>query len=432
MISSLKHKLTDKYIRQAPGTKTFFKNLSIIGVAFIISKVFSTIANVVAARFFGKDLFGELSLAMQVATFSMMLMMGGLNSAVMRYGAGKKDPSQEIATAFYMSLLYSAVVIAVTFLASDFITGWLPSVSKSMLIWGSLLGFGMTIYTLLNAFTQTLHRFKVRGVAEIVFGALLLPGFYLGFLLEGKNYTSLIIAYLICYLITGIWISTKLRGGLKWNFLPTAERNTMLKYGMFSIFTCISYIMTFVVQPFQIDYYVGKGDLGIFRVYSMASIMIAGYLSSTIQTVFFPKISASNNKLGIWRRTLSAWIKIWPCLLIFYVVLTWISVLMSGKEEYPLNWSWVFLFSLSSSLLTVMNSFGQLITAEGHRGMKWGIITSAFSGLVNFTATAFLVPRYGVGGAAGALAINYFLTIAALFVVKGLVYNKPQHEPSEN
>lgn len=430
MIASVKNRIVEKYLRQAPGTKSFFKNLSIISAAFLISKVFSTVANVLAARYFGKEIFGQLSLTMQVATFSMMVMMGGLNSAVMRYGAGKEDPSREISTAFYMSLLYSAVVMLLTFLLSDVIIGFLPSVSKSMLVWGSVFGLGMTVYTLLTAFTQTVHRFKVRGVAEIIFGALLLPGFYLGYLIAGKDSTSLVIAYITCYIITGGWIAYKLGNKLKPNLLPRVERNSMLKYGMLSVFTCISYIMTFVVQPFQIDYYRGAGDAGVFRVYSMASIMIAGYLSSMIQTVFFPKISASNNKLGIWKRTISAWIKIMPLLLVFYGVITWLSVLLSGKHEYPVNLSWIMIFAVASTLLTVMNSFGQLITVEGHKGMTWGILTSAFSGLVNFTATAWLVPKYGVGGAGAALAVNYFLTISALFFVKGIVYKNARPVPN--
>src|SRR5690606_13873465 len=132
----------------------------------------------------------------------------------------------------------------------------------------------------------------------------------------------------------------------------------------------------------------------------------------------------SQDRKGIWNRLTKAWVRgALPVMLAFAAILA-LTVTVSGKE-YPLLWEQVLLFSAASPPITITTASGQILAAQGVRGIRWGLILSLVSGAVNFGLSYWLIPRLGITGAVLALIGNYAITLAGAFAVKNNTLNTP-------
>lgn len=419
----LRHAVSSKSRSLGPGSHAFLKSLSIVTLCFAISKVFSSAAMVIMARYLGRTVFGEASVVLLVSQNLSLFMLCGLNVAIMRYGALKERADQAVATSLFLVAVTSAASAAVFWLVRDPLARLLD-LNESKMLWALGLGVLFTSYVILTSVYQVRSLFKARGIIEVAFAALLLPALALGGYLMGRSYQSMLMAYGLGYLLCLPFMVWRFRDLFSPRLLFAPHTREIMAYGSLALVSNVGYILTFIVQPLQLQHIYGEDEVALFRLYCGGSVYLATFASTIFYTVFFPKVSASTNKRAIWNRLNRAWMRAAVPMTVFYAVIMIVTVFLSGRE-YPLIWSQVVLFGMASTLITIATTYGQIVTSQGVRGMRWGLAISLGSGVSNYVLSALLIPKYGISGAAFALAGNYALTLLFTFAVRNTILNMP-------
>lgn len=423
----LRQSVRNKSISLGPGSHSFLKSLSLVTLCFSLSKVFSSAATVIMARYLGPAGFGEAQVILLVAQFLSLFMLFGLPIAVIRYGAAEERPESVISTSLYLAGFTTVVSAWIFWLARDLVGRWID-LSDVKVQWALQLGLLFAIYTMLTSIYQARSEFKRRGIIEMVFAALLLPGLGLGHLLTGRSYQSLLIAYSAAYILCLPPMIWRFRRLFSPAYLFAPQTKEMLSYGCLALLSNTGYILTFLVQPLQLQHAHGEADVGLFRLYCAGSVNLATFATTIFYTVFFPKVSASKDRQGIWRRLNTAWVRAALPLIVVFAGIQVTTVSLSGGQ-FPLWWNQVILFAIASTLITITTTYGQVLTAQGVRGMRWGLIISVVSGMTNYLLSAALIPHFGITGAALALIANYTLALAGAFAVRNTVLNAPDPSP---
>lgn len=406
--------------RLGPGTQKFLKNLSIITVFFALSKVFSSISMIIVARFLGSIHLGSATLIISIANILGIVMQLGMPIALMKYGGARQNPDKEVATSFFVVSTASCVILLFTWLLKDHIIQNFD-LHPNDIFW--ILGYAVlfTYYQLLTTIYQAYHDFKRRGIVELAFSVLLLPGLLIGHWLFSGNYETMLTAYILSLGVLIPFMVWRYRALISLKLLSASTIKRMSQYGFIAMLSNSGFIMVMLIQPLQIERVLGEGGLGVFRVYSNGSINMAAFITGVFYAVFFPKVSASVNKSAIWLRAVQAWKRACIPLFLVFAVLTTAIVWLSGADEYPLEWYYVTLAALVALLITVQATFGQMIGSQGIVGARWGVITSTFSGIVSILATHWLLPVYGLAGAFMALVITFGIHLLVTLSLKSVI-----------
>ncbi len=399
------------------GGIRFLKNLSWIGLCFGISKVFSSLAPIAAAKIMGPEVFGEASLVLTTAQLFYIVMLFGMNVAVVRYGAGRADPTREITTSVLITLAASVYTTVVIVLGRQAIMYW-AHINAETIRYGLLFALAFTFYTLLTSALQALHRFKERGVAEVALSLLMVPGLVFGILLFGKHDTrGLPFAYIMAYIVASLpWVWMILGRRTRLSTVERPQLLEMVKYGGLACSGNIGFILIYSIQPLQVNAYLTATDVGVFRAYSMASIGMAAYFTTVFNTVFFPKASASTDRVGLWKTLLRVWSWGWIPAFLGFIVLELVLISLMGREKYRLDPMLVCLFAGASTLVSFQGSMAQIVNAAGVRGVGVGIVISSLSGVACFLSSAWFLPRFGVAGSAWAVVVAYGVALVGMLV----------------
>jgi O-antigen/teichoic acid export membrane protein len=368
-----------------------------------------------AARYLGRETFGQATLAITVGQFLSMFMLAGMNASVVRYSAPKTAPREEV-TATLIVVALATVVVSLWLL----IQGG-PNMARffgfgsAINIAGLVFAISATIFVLTTSILQGLHKFFERGIGELLTAVGVVVGLGVGIWLFGRHFASYVAATCLGFLagslysIVYCWLYL---GGLR---LPDRKTlGVMVIYGLLSLFGNIGFILTFYIQPMLLNKLLSTSDVGLFRVYQTASITIALSLAVIFNTVFFPKASASSDRQGLWRVTWRLW-AIAALPLGCAYILSQILLIPVAGHQYPIKMDLVLLFAVTSLVITVQTTVGQFLGAEGIRGSAAGLVISAISGILCIAATYVLVPKLLLKGACLALLGAY--GIALIFVI---------------
>jgi len=400
--------------------RTFLFSVGWITLSFALSKVLSSVAVILVARIYGPEGFARCQMPLIAAQVFNLLVLLGMNNAVIRYGAAKAEPAAEVTFGLLANLGMAVFVTAATLLFLRPISGALGLEPRDTQ-WALVLGIAYAFYSFLTGVLQATHRFKARGFVEIAFSVLILPGLLLGNQLKPGSYEAVLLGYFVSYVLPVPALVWLVRGLLRLSRLQEAHRREMAWYGTYTCLASIGYLLTFVAQPLQVNHYLDDSETGIYRLYCQGSIGMAAFATTAFGTVFFPKASMSQNRRAVWGRLVRLWLRLWPLILAFFAALLVVVVYLSGHHEYPLKPGYLALFSLASLLICIQSTFGQLLAAIGVNIMKWALLTSLLSGLINYVATMVLVPRLGIAGAAWALILNYAVTLLATWSLRGFL-----------
>lgn len=395
-------------------------SLSVVSLCFAISKIFSSIATVVVARYLGKQIFGEANVILLISQVVCPLMLFGLHMSVMRFGAGKENPAPFVSMTFYVSVITTVLVSGIAWAMRPYLNMWMV-LTDSMMAWSIGLAVIISAYTLFTHYYQMANFFKERGLIEVSLGFMLLPGLALGFWLTGMSFKTILITYAVAYGVCVPPMVWRFRAMLSPRHLFAPGWVEMLKYGGFACFSGIGFILTFVIQPLQLNHYTNESQVGIFRLYSASSLSLATFATTIFYTVFFPKVAASGNRRRIWQLLTKAWVRAALPLMGLYAAVFSVSVWLSGND-YPLSWTYVLLFSLASVLITIQTTYGQMVAAQGVRGMRSILVIGILSGLLNILLSRWLIPPMGIVGAVLALIINFSLSLGTIAVLRNKLF----------
>ncbi|MGC8841998.1 MAG: lipopolysaccharide biosynthesis protein [Candidatus Sumerlaeaceae bacterium] len=400
------------------SARSFAKSAGWIGITFLFSRAIGMIVPLLAARYLGKEIFGKATLAITVGQFLSMVMLLGMNNAVVRYGAPKQQPREEVAAALFVTAFATLAVLLVVGLGGGQALACTFHFEKDIIHWGVLFALFATAYVLTTSFLQAFHRFYERGVGELLTAVSVVFGFGCGVLAYGRHLAAYLLAICLAFLTAtcyAVYHTKRHLGTMAWPAPHTLR--VMTAYGTLSTLGNIGFILTFYIQPMILNKLLSASEVGLFRVYQTASITIAQSLSVIFNTVFFPKASASANRKELWRVTWRLWAVALLPLGAAYILSQLVLIPVAGRD-YPLNWNLMGLFAITSLFITVQSTVGQFLGAEGVRGVAAGLVVSIVTGSVCVGTSYLLVPRFHLAGACLALLFAYAIALVLVILAQ--------------
>lgn len=420
---------TGQSLRSA-SARSFVKSVGWIGVSFVTARAVGMFVPLVVARLLGPKEFGLASLAVTVGQFLSMVMIFGMNNAVVRYAAPLERPRQEIGAA---SLgVVGATAFALLLLYADGLRRMQDSfgLTSQVVRAGVVVGLLSTLCVFATAVLQGLHRFFARGVAELLTSVGSILGLGVGLLIFGKESRAYVTAVCFGFLLASLYAIERIWravGPPQWPAPPLLKR--IAAYGLFSCLGNIGFILTFYFQPMIVNKLLSEYEVGLFRVYSTVSITVALVMTVVFNTVVFPKASASTNRAALWRITWRLWAIAAIPLGLAYVVSQLVLLPIAGKQ-YPVDIALVGLFALVSLVITIQSTTGQYLAVEGLRGVVAGLVISVATGMICILGSYTFIPQHKLYGACLALLVSY--TAALVLVVLAETWLLRRGERVEN
>lgn len=398
----------------------------------IVTDLFFLLLALMISRFRGAAGLGSFILAVTVFNFLGIVGGLGLKQGALRYVAffrGKNDPGRlrsVIRTSLLIGLGFSAFLGAALIIRPE----W-PAIlvfrKPELVPTFRILGIGLPIFTLsviLLSVVQGFKKIKLQVLAENIVRpafALILIVILIGL---GAGVNSLIGAWVFSYLLVVslclFWLARMLpppapgpRGG--------GEIKKLLQFSLPLLLVSVMHRLLANMDVMMLGYFSPLAAVGIYGIAARLSILIAVPLEA-LDVIFAPviaEISGRNEpeKLGKLYRVSSVWI-IWAAAGTFALILILASPLMElfGRNFQAGEIALVIL-GLGQLTQVAVGSAGFLLAMTGHPRVI--LYNNAAMCVLNFFLNLYLIPRYGIPGAAIASAVSWSaINLARLAEVK--------------
>ena len=404
-------------------TKQIAKGSGITLLGAPIGRGFQALSQIVVARLLGIELFGLYILGLTVLKFLEMISRLGLTQGGIRFtslynGAGDERRAKgTIIQAISLPFLVGIFLGTVVFISSKFISTSifhhpeLNNVIKAFSIGIPFLASMMIAASLTKSFKVAQYFIYVKDMFHNISGLLLFIVLYwLGFRIYGAVYAYVIST--ILGLCLSIYYINKLFPKLTTALKPIYETRKLLSFSLPLAFAGVSHFFLMWTDIFMLGYFRSAGEVGIYRAAVQLTILFDIFIGS-ISSIFTPVIADLHNKGEINKisklfKTTTRWC-FFSSLLPFAFVILYPKFILSTIYGNAFMGGWVVLLIFSSARF-FSNSTGtvnQMLSMTGQQNL---VLYNALGRLlINFFLNLFLIPRWGIIGAAIATGFTIIL-----------------------
>lgn len=403
-------------------TKNFVKNISYTTLGSIGYTFFLFFVNIAAVRVLGPEEYGKYILILSVMGFLEIPMFLGLSSSLMKYlpeADDEKNKLAVIATSFWI-IFISTVISTLSFLLFKNFFASLFGLPVALFIFAILYSVINVFQLTINSVLRGLHEFKKMAILQVVFAASIFVSFFTLLIYSGdKTFRLYVWSIVIGSVIYSLYyLITNYKKFSLFNF-DKNKLKILLNYGLLTVLNLISWFFISNTDRFFINKFISTSAVGIYAVYTGASMIIISKGLSPFLGVFFPTVSGMNNKLEI-NSKLNKLIKVGviPFFAVNFILM-YLMFLIYGNK-YPVNFVWFLFFSISAILYAVAQVKWNLIFSQGTAALKtyaWCSLAGAvFSLVLNYV----FIRRFGIAGALGAsiFVSLFFLLTASVYLYK--------------
>lgn len=400
------------------GARKFTGNLGWIGGSFAAAKVISALVNIAAGRLLGPLEYGKINLMVSAGAVIYPFLLIGMQWSLVKYGSTRETRGGAfgIAALTFLTLTLLAVGITVSFGPA---LSALLGIKREMLSLAFLYAAATAAYMLASGMQQSLENFRARGLGEIGFSVLLAAVFSSCVALLGRAYEAMAWAYIASFGLVALVWWLKARPYISLSRFDVKQFRGMLEYGLYNFGAGLGSFLILNVQGLVINWLFSARDVGIYAAYYTASINIAGYLSYALNTVLFPKASATPDRKRIWTLASKGWLYLAPAAFAVFMLTQAAVLSLMGRSQYGFDPGLASLFALCGTLMMVQGSLSQILLAEGIKGSRFSLFLSVGAGIFNFTACVVLIPHLKVAGVAVSLMMTQMLMLFLLWKVRG-------------
>ncbi|PIT86613.1 MAG: hypothetical protein COU33_02155 [Candidatus Magasanikbacteria bacterium CG10_big_fil_rev_8_21_14_0_10_43_6] len=383
------------------------------------------ITNIYVGRFLGPEEYGRYALVLSLASLMMIPMVFGVNTAMIRFAAAKQGEERAaiISTSIWLVILLSSGLVVVFLLLTPFADFWWR-ISSDIWLWAIVFAVAMVVQLLADALYRSFHAFRTQSIwlsvgGLAVFGSLL----FWFFGAQMHTFRAYVLATAVGHSILFLGaLSVFVRGGVSSLFDRTHARR-LLHFGLYTMLGSVIGTLLMNIDRLMLGYFVDETAVGVYMAYTVAATMIILKLTEVFINVFFPKVSGMTDtqKYEVYlrmRRPL-----VYGSLgLVLLTVLSTAATLFLFGNEYQIDLTLLFLFSIQAPLLSAATVLAWLIHAHG---VSW-LRHFTFFGIVllgtNIICNAILIPVFGVSGAVSATILTYtlYVTYASYRLSNGL------------
>lgn len=415
--------LRRRVARLSEQKRRFVEGFSWIAAFFLAARVGSVLTQFLAARHLGPEEFGRAHLVIAVSALLQVLPMLGFPFALARAGGTQQDDARRpafVAAALAMFLLWAAASLLGLFASGPALfstTGVAPGLWNLCLALSGATALHLTF----GGALQGLGRFRQRGFAEALYSVVAL-GLVASSLLLGRCDASTVI---LCF-ISGLACASAFELWSLRDALRSFSRFTPLRELLpFATLGTVLVVSAALVQApgriilFHLD---SARAAGVYSAYFTATIQVSLSLGNMVQAVLIPLASRSEGQHEAWDLIERWGARAAVALPVCFAALSAVVIGVLGRS-YPLEWTWVLLFSVAATTVLAHSLLAALFAARDLRGLFISIAGSLAAGVTNLLLTLSLAPRLGVAGAAIGLAVGHAAG-AALYLT-----NAPRRPP---
>jgi len=417
------------------GLKLLAKSSVIVFICLMFSKIITYIYRIIIARYFGAEVYGLFLLAMMILGWFIVFASLGLSEGLLRYISLYRGKKQEnkikyiFKTTLFVAFFWSIFLGIILFLFSDFIsvTFFHNSELGSYLKLFSIL---IPISVLMDIFVSTIRTFEKIAwysfITNILSNAskliLLLIFISLGFKINAVKFSYffgvilvMIFSYFICrYLVPDVFN----------RYLLAKKDRVKIRKDLFSyswpiMFAGVITTLFYWIDSFSIGYFFNPSYVGYYNA-AVPLVSLLGLVPELFMQLFLPMITKEFSKKNFdvikqLSQQVGKWIIILnlPLFLLMLIFPEAIISILFGKEYLPavsslqiLSFGGIFmgLVIVSQNLLAMLGKSRIILT------------NLAVVSVINLGLNFFLVPRYGIAGAAIATSFVWFILTIILFV----------------
>jgi len=385
----------------------------------VISKGLSFFTSWIAIKLIPNKELGAVIFAFQIIAFIIPVAGLGLEQGLIRYGALMKSTIEK-SKLFNYTLKYgifaSLIIIGLIILSTFFIEFKLEK-TKYYLI---LLSFALTtnyIFGIIKIKFLLDKNNKLFSFVDLTYSALLvLLVFLLSYYLNELGYAmSLILAPLI----TSLFFINKTT--IKWNqSVDKGITNLMFwKYGFFASLSNVTTQLLISIDIILIGIILNNLELvTAFKYISLISFSFL-FLSQAVMTTDFVDLTEKINDKKYILNYIKNYLKLFSLISIgclIFISLFGTYILSFFEKEYSQYYATLFILTIGiSGILTLRGLFGNLLSSIGKAHINF--ITTSLAILLNLILNYYLIPKYGINGAAITSAVLMWFTgiLSSLF-----------------
>ncbi len=387
------------------------------------------IANVIVfwiiARYYGPEIFGQFSLAHTIATISILLGDFGLDLLLTTEISRNRNNAGALFQKFYsLKFLFSFTALLLMWglsLFGDFSTDTklLILIFSFYMLFTTLTNF---LYAFYKGFEKLEYETKVAFIINV--GLLFITIIFLIFKL---NIFVISVGFVLSRFIgflSGLYYSVKILPEInyKFNFNGIYEvRKKILIFGFHLFFSNLY----FQLDTILLGLWKGDHEVGIYQsVFKL--ILLPLVLPDIFNNTLIPVLSRLNleNKI-LWEKIGYLMNKIltviiFPIALILFIYADQVINLIYGSKLYSDAVPVLRIFAVILAVRFLQETYALLLTTSNRQHIRMFVVI--FAVLFNFTLNYFLIPRYGVKGAAvvslitnTCIGITYIYFNASLF-----------------
>ncbi len=394
------------------------------GVSFIgklVSTGFKYFTQVVLAWLLGAEYFGLYTLGITIYHFGELFSRMGLDSGVVRYvsiyhGSGDTNRLKGVLLqAIGLPFLSGIVFGSTLFLTSDPIAQGLfgkPELARALRIFAIALPFGAA--TNVGAFATT--GFQITQY-KVYIWELLLPFINLllaivlctiGFGLQGAALAWLV-ALALALAATVYFIGSIFPGIARRSPKPIFESKQLITFSLPLGFGTFAWLILLWTDVLMLGYFRSASEVGVYRAASQTSLLM-NIIAGSLVTVFAPIIASLYSKgefeeMGKVFQTSSRWSLSLTLPLFLIVGVAGKIILSIFGAEFETGWLPLVILGMGQLARAGVGGLSNhMLAMSGHQYLK--LFADIGLAITNIALNIFLIPRWGVMGAAVATGVS--------------------------
>lgn len=405
-------------VAERAGLPAFLSGLGWIGLLYGLAKASTLLTQIAAGRWLGPEEYGRANLVLAASAYLQIAPMLGFPTAMGKFLAPEKDEGRRarfVSTALAAFAAWTLLCLPVM-AAAHHALGRALNLPDSLFLPSLVLATANAVYVVVASPLLGLHRFAHRGLVEAVYGLSAPLALIAASAVLGADHRVLISALSSGFILGSAYALWCQRRYLTLAFEPEILK-AVWRYAAVASLNLLA--VAFILAPARFILHACRNaeEVGLFSAYFTATIQVALALLYMLQSVIVPMASDARGQRETWelvrRWTLPALFGAW----LFFLAGLAAALAVFGRS-YPMRLDWMLAFSLSAVLVLAHGTLSALYSARDFSGLRVSVIGGLLSGMANAALAAWLIPVYGVTGAAASLGLAFALGLTFFLGVR--------------
>lgn len=393
--------------------KKLASNTFIFAIGTFSSKLLVFIMLPLYTRVLSNSEYGELDLIVQACNILIPIMSVGILNAIIRFGLDNSTNAKNVfsiglVTTFlgFVGLLILTPILKRIYFISEYI------------IYVYLFILMSSLHSLCSNFIRTQEYIKLYAF-DGVLRTVLTIAFNLIFLVEFEyGIAGYLLATILSDLISAVvlFIAAKLYKYVGLSYIDKITFKDMLKYSIPLIPTTVSTWIISMSDRYILSYILGSGANGLYAIaYKVPTIItiVAGIFMDAWQISAMDEYQ-KGDKGAFFSKVLKVYSSLLFCGASVIITFTKLIIKLLASVKFYSAWEYIPVLVIAIVFASLANFIGSIYMM--HKKSEYIFTTTAVGAIINIILNLFLIPKYGIQGAAIATLISYI----GMFLIRAI------------